>query len=111
MKQAGRTTVVHNQKNKVRGFTADLQADAAAFQRVHRGSAPRTREFLARAAHHRATAITSANYEGRLEHRWHDHHATRLVQQVLWDVVWHIEDLLHYLTGILQTIFFGFCVG
>ena len=111
MQQAGGAAVVHNQKNKVRGLTADLQADAAAFQRKQRGSAPRTRKFLARAAYHRATAITSAHYEGGLEHRRHDHHATRLVEQVLWDVVPHIEDLLHYLPGILKTILFVFCVA
>src|SRR5260370_14269833 len=111
MERGGSAAVVHNKKNKVGGSTADLQADAATFQRIHRGSAPRTREFLARAAHHCSAAITSADYKGRLEHRWHDHHATRLVQQVLWDVVRHMEDHLHYLTGILQTIFFGFCIA
>src|SRR5260370_32856111 len=96
--------VFDNQKKKVRAFPADLQADAAAFQRIHRRSTPRTGEFLARAAHHCSAAITSANYEGGLEHRWHDHYATRLVQYILWDVVRHIEDFLHYFAGILQTI-------
>ena len=34
---------IHDQQNEVGGLAAELEADAAAFERVHRGERPRGR--------------------------------------------------------------------
>src|SRR4029077_6583998 len=43
-------SVIHHQQDQVGSFSADLKADTAAFQRIHRGSSPRAIKFLALAA-------------------------------------------------------------
>src|SRR5712664_2149673 len=109
VQEAACATIVHDVKNEVGGFSANLQTDATAFQRIHGWCAPRTREVLTRAADHRATAVAATNNKCGFQYRWHYDYATGFVEQVLRNVVRNLEDLLHHFSSILKTIPLGFC--
>src|ERR1700720_4049667 len=49
--------VIHDQQDQVRRLPADLEADTAAFQRVHGWGSPWATEVLARPANHRAASV------------------------------------------------------
>ena len=85
---------------------AELQAEAAAFERIHRRRAPGAVERLAGSADHRAAAVAAADAHGDLRHRRNDDDAFGLVEQLLRDVVGDVEDLLHDDAGILQARLF-----
>src|SRR6266849_202346 len=107
--EAACAAVVHDEKNEVGGFSANLQTDATAFQRVHGWRTPGTGEVLAGAADHRATAVAAANNKRGFQHRRHHDDATGLVEQVLRNVVRDIEDFLDDSSCVLKTILFRFC--
>jgi len=100
MKQAACRAIVHQKKNEVSGFAANLEADAAAFESVHGRSAPRTGEILASAADHGATTVTAADDKGGFEDGRHDDDTAGLVQKILRNVVGNVEDFLHDFAGV-----------
>src|SRR5580658_2439213 len=57
---------IHDEKNQVRSFSADLEADAGAFKSVHRRCSPGSAEMFAGAANHRAAAVVRADSESQL---------------------------------------------
>ena len=59
---------VHDHQHDVGGFRAELKAEAAAFDRVHRRRAPRSVERLAGATDHRAAAVAAADAQRDLRH-------------------------------------------
>src|SRR5258707_1284835 len=54
-------TFIHNEQDKIRGLSTDLQAEASTLESHHRGSAPRTPEVVTPAARHCAPPVASAN--------------------------------------------------
>src|SRR5579859_70971 len=72
--------VIHDQQDQVRAFSADLESYTAAFQSVHRGSAPSATEVLSLAANHRAASIVRADSESQFFDGWDNNDALGLVQ-------------------------------
>src|SRR3984893_19301007 len=98
-----RSASVHDQENEVGGLAADLESNAAALERHHRRRAPRAGVMLAGAAGHGSASVTAANHKSGLENRRVNHHAFRLVEQVLRNVVGNIENLFENGAAILQS--------
>src|SRR5580700_9892055 len=101
-----RASFIHYEQNEVGSFSADLESNTAAFERVHRGRTPRPSETLAGAANHCAAAIARANYERRLENGWKHDDALSLSHHFLRDAVGDIHDLLHHHATIFQPVLF-----
>src|SRR5215467_8146546 len=108
MQETTCATVVHHEKNRIRGFSTNLQPNTATFQRIHGWCAPRTGEVLTGAAYHGAATVAPTDNKGGFQHRWHHDNTTSLIDQVLRNVVTDLEDLLHDRPCVLTTIF-GFC--
>src|SRR5271163_5011268 len=86
---------IHDQQDQVSSFSADLKADAGTFESVHRRGSPSSAEVLAGAANHGAASVLSANSERQfLDARNYDD-ALGLVQKILRNVVWYVENLRH----------------
>src|SRR5207249_12298001 len=74
-------------------LTTELKSDVQSFQCVHCRWSPRTRVVLAAAADHHASPVAAANPECALFYRRQNHEAFSLVQQILGNVVWNVENL------------------
>src|SRR5690242_13786774 len=72
VQEALHPAIIHYQKNVIRGFASDLEADAAAFKRVHGRGAPVTCKILARTAGHGAASVTPAYHECGFHYGRHD---------------------------------------
>src|SRR5258708_6449473 len=107
--QAACAAVIHDEKYEVGCLPANLQTNAAAFQRIHGRCAPGTGEVFTCAAYHSSATVATANNKRGFQHRRHHDNAAGLVDQVLWNVVWNLEDLLHDSPCVLKTILLGFC--
>src|SRR5579859_3948569 len=100
--------LVHDQKNQIGGFAANLHAEAIALEGVHGGSTPRSVEFLAGAANHSAASVVLAHTEGQLQYRGEHDDTFSLGQDLLGQIVRDVQDLLHDDTAIFEALlFFG----
>src|SRR6185437_1869557 len=104
------STRVHHQQNKIRCLSSKLESDAAAFQAHHRRSAPRSPEVISAPASHGAAAITAAQSERNLDDRRNHNYTFGLIEQILWNIVWNVENVAYDLSGILQPLL-AFVVG
>ncbi len=93
-------------EHEVGGFCAELQPEAAAFERVHRGRAPWSVETLAGSTDHRTPAVGAADPGRHRRHRRDDDDAFGLLQQLLRDVIRDVEDLLHHDAAVRQPSLF-----
>src|SRR6202012_5075562 len=84
----------HQQQYEVRRLTAQLQAKASTFKGHHRWSAPASLKGVAGSASHHTTPVTTADPDGKFNHRWQNHDAIRLVDHALRDVVGNVHNLL-----------------
>src|SRR5437763_13195011 len=57
---------VHYEENEISRLPTQLQADVAAFQRIHGGRPPGAGKVLAAAAGHGAASVAAANANGKL---------------------------------------------
>ena len=83
---------------------AELQAEAAAFERHHGGRAPRAAEVRATPARHHAAAIAGAEDECEFKYGWENDDAVGLVNYGLRDIVGNIHDFFHHLAGIVHAV-------
>src|SRR5438876_6851288 len=72
---------VHHQDDEVSGLTAELEADASAFEAHHRGCAPGSGKVFAAAAGHGAFAVTSADNESSFKYRRNHNDALGFVER------------------------------
>jgi hypothetical protein len=99
---------IHYEENEVRGFPADLKADAGAFQRVHGRRSPRSLESGPAAAGHGAAANVGAHAEGQLLDGRKHNHAFSAVQHRLGQIVRDVQDLHQDFAGVLETVLLVF---
>src|SRR5439155_16697680 len=88
----GRALAIHNQQDEVRRLATELKADVASFQSKHRWGAPRAGKVLPFAAGDRPSAVATADADGEFLTRREDDHALCPVEQVLGNVLRHVED-------------------
>jgi hypothetical protein len=84
-------SVIHNQQDEISSFSTDLEADTAAFDCVHRRSAPWSTELFARPANHCATPILDADDKRRLHYGWKHNDAFGLFERVIGNIVRDVE--------------------
>jgi hypothetical protein len=63
-------------------------------------------EVRAPAAGHHAPPVTAANSEGELEYRRQNDDTIRFVDYTLRNIVRNVQDLLHYPSGIFDSVLF-----
>src|SRR5215469_2212315 len=102
---------VHDQENKIGSLSADLETEAAAFERHHGGRAPGAVERFAGAAGHRPPAVTAAENERALQNRGIHDDAIGFVDQVLGNVVGNVHDLLNHEAAVFEPAVFFFVVA
>src|SRR5207244_9685533 len=94
LQQTRCAAVVHYEDHEVGSLPADLTADTAALQGVHCRRSPRPAAVFAGPAHHHAAAVTATHDESCLYHGRQNHNTTRFVEQVLWNVVGHVQNFI-----------------
>src|SRR5580692_3549918 len=101
-----RTSLVHYEQHEVGGLSADLESNAAPFQRKHRWSAPTSPEMFAGAANHSAAAIACSHHERCLQYGRKYNYALSLFHHLLRDIVGNIHNLLHHDATIFEPVLF-----
>src|ERR1700721_120044 len=104
-----RTSLVHYEQHEVGGLSADLESNAAPFQRKHRWSAPTSSEMFAGAANHSAAAIARSHHEPCLQNGRKYNYALSLFPHLLRDIVGNIHNLFHHAATFFQPLLFLVC--
>jgi hypothetical protein len=105
-----RTARRHEQQNKVGGLPAKLQSEATAFQRDDRRRAPRSIKFFTGAAGHHAAALTPANADRKLDHRWQYDDASRFIEKILGNIIRYVQNFLDDLSGVFHPLLLFLCI-
>src|SRR3989442_104701 len=84
---------VHPPQHEICPMATGLEADVYSFKRITRRGPPWPGVMLAAAADHHASPVAAANPECALFYRRQNHEAFSLVQQILGNVIWNVENL------------------
>src|SRR4029077_2475606 len=95
-------SVIHDQKDQVGCFSADLEADTATLQRVHGRCSPWSTELLPGPANHCAAPVACSYTKCKFSNRRNDNDAFGLFQELMRNVVWDVEDFLHHDAALFE---------